>query len=295
MNYSSYDIKFEQGSSKMHRFNNTENGIPIFLLHGFFEDGRIFYSKKGKGLAPYLANNGYDVFVCDLLGKGGSVPSTHDGFKHSQFDIITRDIPVYLEFVRTKTKQQKIHLGAHSWGGVVLLSYLARFKDPDILSVFTFGSKRRIGMKNLRKVFMIDIMWNLYGTYLANKHGFLPAASMKMGTENEPKDYFLETNIWVNSIPWVSPVDQFDYHAAFLKYNLPPTLYITGSHDKILGNPKDVLRLREETGNHQQATFRVIGKKSGFKNDYDHINLLTHKDAPIDHFPLVLNFIKQFE
>ena len=45
----------------------------------------------------------------------------------------------------------------------------------------------------------------------------------------------------------------------------------------------------------KKSEFKVIGKKQGFLHDYDHINLLTHPDAPKDHFPFVLNFIQQFE
>ncbi len=28
-------------------------GPPVFMLHGSIENGRIFYSDSGKGLAPY--------------------------------------------------------------------------------------------------------------------------------------------------------------------------------------------------------------------------------------------------
>jgi pimeloyl-ACP methyl ester carboxylesterase len=73
MVYESYDIKFNQGTSKVHRFYTKKGNTPIFFIHGYFEDGRIFFTKKGKGLASYLAENGFDVFVCDLLGKGESI------------------------------------------------------------------------------------------------------------------------------------------------------------------------------------------------------------------------------
>lgn len=295
MNYETFDIKFDQGISKLHRFSNESKGIPVLLIHGYFEDGRIFYSKNKKGFAPYLAQYGNDVYVCDLLGKGSSTPATHSGLKHSQYEIIMRDIPAYLDFIRTKTGQSKMHIGTHSWGGVIALAYLARTQDDNILSVFNFGSKRRIGIKGIKKLIAIDLAWDLYGKYLTKKHGYLPANKMKMGTENEPADYFLQTNIWVKEKEWISPVDGFNYHEAFLKFSLPPTLYITGSNDKILGHARDVKRLIEETGDHQNTTFKIIGKKTGHKNNYDHINLLTHKDAPNDHFPFVLDFIRQFK
>jgi hypothetical protein len=36
---------------------------PLLLLHGAAEDGHIFYSHSGRGLACWLARNGYEVFV----------------------------------------------------------------------------------------------------------------------------------------------------------------------------------------------------------------------------------------
>ena len=58
MEYESYDIKFNQGTSKVHRFYTKKGGSPIFLIHGYFEDGRIFFTKKGKGFAPFLQKMG---------------------------------------------------------------------------------------------------------------------------------------------------------------------------------------------------------------------------------------------
>ena len=295
MEYESYDIKFNQGTSKIHRFYNKTGGPPIFLIHGYFEDGRIFFTKKGKGFAPFLAKNGFDVFVCDLLGKGESFPKVDKNFKHSQFEIITRDIPTYIAFVREKTGIEKIHLGAHSWGGVVAIAYLSRTQDPNIKSMIAFSTKRRIAIKGWRKLIGVNLMWDKYGTYLTKKHGYLPAKKMKMGTENEPAAYYTDANIWVKGKKWISPEDGYNYQQELANMKLPPILYITGRGDKLLGHPDDVKRLLNETGKHQVNKLQIVGKNNGFKHDYDHINILTHKDAPKDHFPFVLDYLKQFE
>ena len=62
-------------ADRMHirRFGDP-NHVPVLLLHGSVEDGRVFYSRKGKGLAPYLAINGFEVFVPDFRGHGYSTP-----------------------------------------------------------------------------------------------------------------------------------------------------------------------------------------------------------------------------
>ena len=292
MIYTKYDIDFPQGTSALHRFTKEGNDKVIFLLHGYFEDGKIFYTLKGKGFAPFLVSHGYDVFVCDLLGKGESQPKVSNGFKHSQYEIITRDIPKYIEKVQSISGKDKINLGGHSWGGVVLMAYMARFKNEDIISIVNFASKRRIARKNLNKLIQINFGWTWYGGYLVKKYGYLPASKMKMGTTDEPEDYYQQADIWVREKQWIDPEDGYNYHENF-NFKLPPSLFITGKGDKMLGHPKDVKILVDEI-NATNIQYKVIGKSTGHLNDYDHINLLTHKDAPNDHFKFVLDFLEKF-
>ena len=67
---------------------------------------------------------------------------------------------------------------------------------------------------------------------------------------------------------------------------------MTGAADKELGHATDVAKLLKETGS-EKAQLWVIGKKEGYSHDYDHINLLTHPDAPHDHFKKVLAWLQQ--
>jgi len=292
MNHEKYDIKFPQGTSVLHRLTKEGNKKVLFLVHGYFEDGKIFYSNSGKGFAPFIVKEGYDVFICDLLGKGESKPLIARDFDHSQYEIITRDIPTYINKIREITRKTNISLGGHSWGGVVILAYMARFRDQNIKSIITFGSKRRIARKNLRKIIAINFGWTWYGNYLVKKYGYLPAAKMKMGNTDEPTKYYQQADIWVREKQWVDPEDGFNYHEKF-NFTLPPLLFITGKGDKILGHPKDVKLLANEI-NATQLQYQVIGKRNGNKQNYDHINLLTHKDAPSDHFKIVLDFLEKF-
>ncbi len=287
------EITFPIGTSVLHRFYSQKGTRKvIFLIHGYFENGKIFYSDSGKGFAPFLAKNGYDVFVCDLLGKGESTPKVSKDFLHSQYDIVTRDIPRYLQEIRKIAGVDNINIGAHSWGGVVVNAYLLRSQDKNINAFVSFGVKRRISLNNPRKWILIDLGWEFYGKYIANKNGFLSGAKLKMGNENEPKDYFFQTQKWVASKEWKSEIDHFDYMLA-KRSNLAPALYITGKGDKILGHPKDVLNHANEVGA-SHTEFKIIGKQTKHLHDYDHINLLTHKDAPKDHFLLVLDFLNRY-
>jgi hypothetical protein len=114
---------------------------------------------------------------------------------------------------------------------------------------------------------------------------------MRMGNEDEPKAYYEETTAWIYDRNWIDPKDGFEYGAAFKEYNAPPALFITGANDKILGHPKDVQALMHEMQT-DNMFYKTIGKATGHMHNYDHINLLTHKDAPKDHFNLVVDFLR---
>jgi pimeloyl-ACP methyl ester carboxylesterase len=285
-------IKAYEWDITLHRFSTVPGGEVVVLFHGYFEDGRIFYSNNGKGLAPFLASNGFDVFVVDFPGKSESKHTISQGLDYSQHDIITKMIPTILETIRTLSGKTYLHIGAHSWGGVVVMAYMARFKDAHLASFFSFGAKRRIGRINVRRLIYIEFGWNVMGNYLCNKHGYLPFKKMRMGNEDEAKSYFKQTSKWIYSRNWIDPYDQFDYTDGFKNYEAPRSLFITGKGDKILGHPKDVAALKDELHS-SISQFEVIGKHTGYKHNYDHINLLTHKDAPSDHFLLIVNFLKK--
>ena len=65
------------------------------MVHGMVEDGRIFYHKSGKGLACYLAKQGYDVYVVDLRGIGQSTPKISADSDHGQTE------PLEMIFLRS--------------------------------------------------------------------------------------------------------------------------------------------------------------------------------------------------
>ena len=273
-------------------FYTDENAPPVMMIHGAIENGKIFYSSSGKGLAPYLAQNGYDVFVVDLRGRGLSKPSINKNSKHGLTEILRDDFPAYIKKIKEIKGDVPQHWIAHSWGGVMMLAYLAKnFESVKIASMVFFGTKRRITIMSFKKIWRINIMWNIFGRLLIASRGYLPAKEAKIGSDNETKKSNRETNVWAKSRKWLDWNDKFDYAAALKKIKLPPTLYLCGENDDILGHPKDVKLLMTETGE-QDNYFQILGKSTGNKNDYGHNDILTHQDAAIDVYPIALNFMK---
>lgn len=264
------------------------------LVHGSIENGRIFYSKSGKGYAPYLAANGYDAYVLDLRGRGESRPPIGPDSTFGSRESIWEDIPAAFQFIRALRGDVPVNFVSHSWGGVLMLAFLARpTVELNIGAMVFFGTKRHISVWNLRKWFYIDIVWKRWSRMIIRKRGFLDAKAKKIGSDNESKGSFEETDFWVVSPDWRHWDEDFDFAAALQTRKLPPILYLTGKSDTVLGHIKDVRRLAEETGA-QEREIMLLGKSEGNLHDYGHIDLLTHKDAVRDHFPKTLEWFRKY-
>ncbi len=276
------------------RIHRDPQGTPVFMLHGAIENGRIFYSESGKGLAPYLAGKGYDVYIADLRGRGASRPRLNRSSHYGQTEAITEDIPALLNAIIDLRGEVPQHWLAHSWGGVLLSSYLARFPGHRRLvkSLVYFGTKRSVRVRNLHRLLMIDVGWKWLFSLVVGIAGYLPADKLKVGSDNETAKSHYHSKQWVRTGPWVDPEDDFDYAFAIKQIKLPPAWYVAAKGDRCLGHPEDVRRFISEAGE-QDYRFSVLSLENGNLHDYGHIDMLTHADAVNDHFPMVADWLEK--
>ncbi|MEM1243258.1 MAG: alpha/beta fold hydrolase [Pseudomonadota bacterium] len=280
----------------LQRFYTTPDADVIFMLHGAIENGKIFYSNSGKGLAPFLAKQGYDVFVADLRGKGKSKPLIDKHATYGQTEAITEEIPAFIEAIKIISGNYPSFWIAHSWGGVLLNSALARYPKlmQPIKAMVHFSVKRCVRVHNWRRFIMVDIIWKYLAKWIAALFGYLPAKQLKIGSDNESKKYHLQTLAWVRPKAWRDPQDQFDYAAAVKQHPLPPALYLTGCRDFALGHANDVTDFMQES-NHQHSEFLLLSQANSNLHDYDHISILTHPDAERDQFQRVLDWLVSYK
>src|SRR5690606_33141901 len=99
---------------------------PVLLLHGAVENGRIFYTDSGKGFAPFLASWGFDTYSADLRGRGGSGRPISRESGYGQTEAIRDELPALARAVSDRHGGMPVDWVAHSWGGVLMLSALAR-------------------------------------------------------------------------------------------------------------------------------------------------------------------------
>lgn len=282
------------GTLHLRRFYTDVAGPVVFMLHGSVENGGIFYSKSMKGLAPYLAHKGMDVYVADLRGRGQSRPHISARSRNTQLQAICEEIPAFLDKIELLRGPVPVHAVAHSWGGVMLLAYLCRFPQRHFASMVFLGTKRSISVWNWERLFKVDIFWKLVGELAVRIKGFYPARALRAGSDDESAQVYRDCRTWVSDTRhWIDPTDGFDYLQALKKaQNICPTLYMTGVAEKFFGHPTDVQRLMAEVGNPRDE-FRLLSKANGNLRDYGHIDICTYKRAPDDHFREILAWIQR--
>lgn len=290
-------IPLKNGLDTLHlrRIWKNPEGIPVFMVHGAMANGRTFYSESGKGLAPWLAERGYDVFVADFRGKGLSTPPINKDSDFGLKEMQEEDMPAFLEKIKEVKGDRPQHWISHSWGGVTLLAYLAKsLPSTNVASLVFFASKRRISVQNPRKWWMINFGWGVIGRITVAFRGYMDAPSLNFGSDNESRGSNREIYQWAKQKPWIDWRDGFDYRAALQSMKLPPVLSMTGLADHVLGHRADCQLLLEECGPQIQE-YRLLSKAKGNQHDYGHVDILTSPDAPSDQFLIALEWMQKHE
>ena len=230
--------------------SQTATNRPVVLmLHGAIENSKIFFSRSGKGLAPFLARHGYCVYALDFRGRGDSIPAIAKGSSVTQLELIEQDIPLTINHLWERHNCQPMAIVAHSWGGVMMSAALVRDSSlkAKISSLSYFVTKRSVGALTPEAILKVHIVWNRLAFYFTKRDGFLAAKKIGMGSDNETVRTHSDSVFWVKHLnKWIDPSDHFDYKAAFKDFAHPPLLSITGASDKALGHPKDCQRFLNE-------------------------------------------------
>lgn len=268
--------------------------VPILFIHGAIENGRIFYSDSGKGLAPFLARAGFRCLVLDRRGRGLSTPRISGASTFGQWEEICEDLPAFAEFAKMRADYSQLAWISHSWGGVLVNSTLARFSKlrSDTQALVYFGTKRSVRAKTGEAILKVHLFWNRLSRLLARWYGFLPAETLGVGSDRETLRTLDDSVAWVRPSPWVDPTDGFDYGKAVEGAVWPPALWYAGAVDHALGHPDDVRDTMNEAG-FAAETYRLLAKTSGCAKDYGHIDMLTDPLAEKDHFEETRRFLSE--
>ncbi|SDS17565.1 Serine aminopeptidase, S33 [Halopseudomonas xinjiangensis] len=273
----------------------TDPGGPaVLMIHGLAEDSGIFCPRNGAGLAVFLAEAGFDVFVADLRGHGASPPRLAPGVSITQHDIVCQDMPALFELIEAHHPGEHFFAVGHAWGSVLLAAALTRQPAwlDRVAGLIHFAARRVSRRGGWRHRLMVETLWAKVMPALGKRQGLIPARSLGIGSNDVSLALHAGQLAWSRGAEWRDLEDGFDYALRLEELSWPAGLYLAGKHDKYLGQFDDVKAFAREFGPHDMQLI-LLQKGTGCSRNYGHNDLLTHPQASLDHFPLVLAWMQQ--
>lgn len=266
-----------------------ESGTPVLMVHGLGDNGSVFCPSTGKGLAPWLEAAGFCVHVADLRMRSSADAPAAD---ISQHQLITEDLPALLERIEQAHPGEPFFIVSHGWGGVLVASALIRQPAwlERVAGLIQIGVRRVCSQTNWQRRLLLDLMWDRVAPLAGRRQRILPLCSLGLGRVDISRQLHDDVRMWQNGAKWHDPQDGFDYATALTEISWPDSLYVAGSNDRCLGHAVDVRSFAHELGVHD-AQLVVLQAGTGSSRSYGHRDLLTHPQADIDHFPLMLSWM----
>ncbi len=277
----------ELAVSRIRPRNGSTPPTPVVLVHGTYCMRSFWISSKGIGMGAYLWEQGFDVWIPELRGHGLSPKgSSFSGF--SVEDQIRHDLPAVQKYVQQITGIPVFWIG-HSFGGLCIIAALGmQHLDQNLmLGMVTFGSQISLGDCYLK---IPPLAWII--ALLLKILGHLPAPKLGLGPEIEPAGVILETIRWKKLFGKWTDSNGRSYWEGLQDIRIP-VLTFAAANDK--NDPAEGCRILHECYAGRDKTFLVLGKAGGFAKDYDHVGMVVSKEAQVEVWPRISQWIKERE
>ena len=267
-------------------------GRSVFMLHGLMGKAASFYNAQTQvGLASYLAQAGYDVYLAELRGRGLTGPE----LKHLNFslqDALKVDVPVLIEeFLHQNNNQPSFWLG-QGLGSLLLTSYLA--ENTSLLSqpqgLIHFSPQTLSQAEGFKNKLWFNLVEQKGVNQLAKLLGYVPAVKLKLGQANEHLGFYQEAKSWLAKF-WQNTSSN-TYVKRLQEQSLPPSLYFAQSSKLNLNNATSTRNFMFNLGEHNARLIK-LGKKLGNQKNYKNQLLCLDPQAETDFYPLLLNWLDE--
>ena len=257
---------------------------PVILVHGSFTNRGFWLSSQGIGLARYLVENNYDVWLMEMRGHGFS--PRNQGYRHNSIESYVQfDVPAINDFVIEKTGLKPVWLG-HSLGGVMISTALAAGLLPEnkVSGAVFLGTQ----VVRRRGYFYIPFAAVLARcVFLFKKE--MDGRKLRVGPENEPAGIAKEYLRWFSLLGgWRLRSTKVSLLVRWKELTLP-VLSMVGESDK--SDPaKYCYRFFQACGS-TKKTFSLLSKEEGFSKSYGHIDMIVSKDAAVEVWPKIKQWL----
>lgn len=259
-------------------------GEPVVLVHGTFCQRSFWVSKKGIGLAPYLREHGYDVWIPEVRGHG---LSPRDGRYRgwTAEDQMRFDLPAVQRLVEAE-RGRPAHWVGHSWGGVAILGAVGRawLDEQKIQSLVVLGANITEGDEWIKRPVPRAAAWLLL-TLL----GHVPAGLFGLGPEPESRGYMLDFFRWKGPNPRWETAEGFDYWSGIRRARTPLLTFAAAADEM---DPVPGCRFMFDAYGAEDKQWVLLGIETGFSRNYGHIEMIVSEAARREVWPRIEDWLR---
>eukprot|EP00817_Percolomonadidae_sp_ATCC50343_P007045 CAMPEP_0117420904 /NCGR_PEP_ID=MMETSP0758-20121206/2139_1 /TAXON_ID=63605 /ORGANISM="Percolomonas cosmopolitus, Strain AE-1 (ATCC 50343)" /LENGTH=342 /DNA_ID=CAMNT_0005202781 /DNA_START=33 /DNA_END=1058 /DNA_ORIENTATION=- len=276
------------------------NTAPVLLCHGSFTNRRFWISPKGVGIAKYLRDAHFSVWIIDFRGHGKSPKSNNYNNNTTNQHWAYYDLPDAVKYIRQYTSHDKVSLVGHSLGGMTITSSLhyGWVKETDVEIAILVGTQYTHGKASLR-----DPLSRLIIRFFMIMYGYFPSETLGMGNE-------IESNIWmeqflayyiqryegrklIEDIYWqFNAIKELkEPHREVLGPKIVNTkvVCITSSKDNV-DPPEGAYQLFQQLATTKKK-FIKLGKGETSNTDFTHPGMIVSKEAAKHVWPIISHYL----
>jgi predicted alpha/beta hydrolase len=225
--------------------------LVAIVGHAMMVDRRTVYRADRPSLCGTLADASIRVLVPDLRGHGASGPHAADGGDWTYDDMID-DVGRYISLAQQLEPGVPIVLVGNSLFGHLSLAHVGAIDDAPVAALVGFA----VNIWNARWNVGRHRWWLKRGLIalsrpVVERLGYLPTKRIRLGSNDESRDYWRGMMRWVGSDTWTS--HSGDCYAERLAKVERPFLHVLSHGDRLLCRPDDALLFSEALGAYREV------------------------------------------
>ena len=207
----------------------------VICGHAMMVDGRTLCAPIRPSIAAALTAAGHRVLVPDLRGHGKSQPSVGRGGRWT-YDDLVKDTGVYLQLAEQVGPGEPVSLLGHSLFGHTALAWLGCHPRAKLAAFVGLGANVWLrSCERSRWRWWTKLGVAAIATVIASRVGHLPVRRLRVGSADEPAEYWLPMWRWMLENRWMSE-DGVDYQEG-LSVIACPLLAVVSDRDRLLCHP----------------------------------------------------------
>lgn len=238
-------------------------------------DRRSLDRPRGEGLGSFFQRRGYDVYLLDPRGHGGSGPAASRHVDWSYDDIVRRDLPAAIKAVRARAPQLPLTCLGHSLCGHGYAAAVGLYPDLPVDLLVMLSTNIWLPQLEPSK----PHWWSkraLLASWarVTRLRGFFPARALRVGTADEPRSYVAQFENWASTGRWLDEAGRTDYLETLERVRIP-VLSVTARGDRLFCRTPCGRRFAAQLRRAPVTFWEIGARELGTRDEPGHMDLVT--------------------